>query len=134
MRIVHKVLLGALLAALTGTGASGGQKLDVAVKAKLQAAMQQHIERNLIDGAYLQLDTTSGQVRVLHPYKAHPVILTMGEHFILCSDFRDDKGKTVNVDFYMARRGQSYVVFHNTVDNHELLARLMKAGQVKRAD
>lgn len=96
--------------------------------------MQQHIDRNLVDGAYLQMNTTSGEIHTLHPYKPHPVILKMGNYFVLCSDFRDAKGTTVNVDFYVARRGRDYVVFHSMADDHILLKRLTEAGQVKRVD
>lgn len=134
MRFYRNLFIGLALAVSVGTGASAGQSISLAEKAALQAAMQQHIDRILVDGAFLQLDTASGHVRALHPYKPHPVILRMGEYFVLCSDFRDDKGKTVNVDFYMARRGRSYAVFQSVMDGDVLLKRLMKAGTVKRVD
>lgn len=109
------------------------ENIGVGEKTKLQAALQQHIERNLVNGRYLQLDAATGQVHPLTPFKPHPVILRMGEYFVLCSDFRNDKGQTINVDFYVAKRGQSYTIFHSAADGDALLRRLMKEGRIKRA-
>jgi hypothetical protein len=36
------------------------QAISIAEKASLQVAMQQHIERSLINGSYLQLDLKTG--------------------------------------------------------------------------
>lgn len=134
MRFYTKFLIVLTLSAFVAAVARAGERISVGEKAKLQAALQQHIERNLVDGNYLQLDTDTGEVHSLAPYKPHPVILRMGDYFVLCSDFRNDKGQTINVDFYMARRGQSYSVFHNAADGDALLKRLMKAGRVKRVE
>ena len=62
---------------------------------------------------------------------AHPMILQMGEHFILCSDFRDGSGTSVNVDFYVARQDDAFVVFDTVVDDREPIQRLMRAGLVQ---
>ena len=70
----------------------------------------------------------------LHPYTAHPMILRMGQYYVLCSDFRDDAGKSVNIDFYMARRGKGYVVFQMAVSHREQLEKLMKVGKVEMVD
>jgi hypothetical protein len=100
-------------------------------KAALQAAMQQHIDRNLIDGAYLYMDEKAGEVRPLYPQKAHPVILRMGDYYVLCSDFRDADNDPVNIDFYMAQSGDGYVVFHQSMDNDKLIHRLMNEGKAE---
>lgn len=132
MRIYLKLLVVLAIAVPTVTAAQAGERVGVAERTMLQAAVQQHIERNLIDGNYLQLDTATGQIHALMPFKPHPVILRMGDYYVLCSDFRNDKGQTVNVDFYVAKRGQSYGVFHSAADGDALLKRLMKEGRVKR--
>ena len=107
------------------------QSITLGQKAALQAAMQQHIQRNLIDGVYLQVDFKTGDVRNLHPLTAHPIILGMGKYYVLCSDFRDDQGKTVNVDFYIAPRGKAHVVFQTVIGDRESLHKLMEMGRVK---
>lgn len=108
--------------------------LSLGEKANLQAAMQQHIDGQMVDGVYLYLDSKSGEVRALHPVTAHPMIFSLGEHYVLCSDFRDDEGEKVNIDFYLARDEANYVVFHTEIDDRKLLKQLMKDGKVTRAE
>ena len=113
---------------------AAGQALDLKDKVSLQATMQRHIERNLVDGAYLHLNSSTGEIRELRVDDAHPMILRMGEFFVLCSSFLDAGGEHVNIDFYLAPRGHSYVVFAVEVENRDLLEGLMKTGKVKRAE
>ncbi len=127
-------LLGALLIFLMGTNVFAGQSVSIAEKASLQAAMQQHIDRSLVNDSYLHFDMKSGNIRKLYPLKAHSEILKMGPYFVLCSDFRDKSSNAVNVDFYIARSNRSYVVFHSAVDDRKRLAALMKKGKVQRVD
>ena len=103
-------------------------------KAGLQAAMLRHIDRQLVDGAYLHLDRATGEARQLYPTKAHPMILTLGDSFVLCSEFKDGSGATANIDFYMARNGSSYVVFETAVDDRDMLMRWMSEGKAERFD
>jgi hypothetical protein len=112
--------------------ALAGQTTGMGERTMLQASMQRHIERNLVNGAYLHLKKETGVVQKLQPVTAHPMILKMGKYFILCSDFQDRNGRAVNIDFYMARRGNSFVVFEALVDDRKSLKRLMKAGKVSR--
>ena len=58
----------------------------------------------------------------------------MGPYYVLCFDFRDDSGKDVNVDFYLARKDTSYVVFHAAVDARKVVMRLMQDGKAVRAE
>lgn len=114
--------------------AVAGNSISPAEKVSLQAGMQRHIDRSLVDGTYLHLDPDTGNVVGLHPVTAHPMILRMGKFYVLCSDFKDDAGKDVNVDFYVARRGNGYVVFHSAVGQRDRLEKLMKAGKVEMLD
>lgn len=121
---------------LVGPGATAfaGQVVGIAEKAALQAAMQRHIDERLVDGTYLHFDPGTGTVRELYPVKAHPQILMMGPYFVLCSDFRDSEGSSVNIDFYMARKSRSFVVFHKAVEDRDRLMALLKQGKVVRLD
>lgn len=116
-------ILGLLVAASTSASAQG-----TADRARLQAAMQQHIERHTVNGAMLHFDPESGEVKPLYPTQAHPMVIAMGEHFVLCTDLRDKSGKAMPLDLYMARKGRSYVVFHSEIDNRSPLQRLLKKG------
>ena len=113
---------------------SGAQALGLSEKAELQAAMQRFIDRQSIDGVFPAIDSKNGDLLRLHPVTAHPMILQMGEDFVLCFDFRDNEGEDVPVDFYIARKGESFVIFHTAARNRPLLHELMKAGKVSRVN
>lgn len=123
------------LAAVAATGApSLAATLPVAEKAALQAAMRQHIDRQLVQGAFMWFDAKAGAVGKLFPTKSHPMILSYGDHFILCADFRDGAGKDVNIDFYVARRAAGFVVFHTAVADRGVVEKLMKEGAAVALD
>jgi hypothetical protein len=125
MRMVI-VVLGLIVGVTAGASAQG--TVD---KARLQAAMQQHIERQKVNGAILHFDTETGVVKPLYPTQAHPMVIAMGEHFVLCADLRDKAGNAMPLDLYMARQGRSYVVFHSEINNRAPLQRLMKSGAAR---
>lgn len=132
MNALRTILLVAALLGL-GTGPAFAEASPTLTeKAALQAAMQRHIDRSMVDGVILHLDRASGDVQRLHPVTAHPMILVFGEHFVLCFDFRDDAGNNVPIDYYMARQGSGYTVFHTAVADRALLQDLMAAGKVTR--
>ncbi|MBM3488286.1 MAG: hypothetical protein FJX67_16900 [Alphaproteobacteria bacterium] len=134
MKFATSSLAGIATAAVLAVAAHAATPVTMAEKTALQVTMQQHIDRALVDGRYRRLDLKTGAVQALHPVTAHPMILRMGDHFVLCADFRDGGGKAVNVDFYIARRGASFVVFQSVVDDRGALEKLMAAGKVARAE
>jgi hypothetical protein len=121
----------ALALALCGGAYASSVTLQPSEKAALQAAVFQHIDAQLVNGVFLRLNTKDGRADPLAPTKAHPMILRMGEHFVLCSDFRSPDGKDVNIDFYMARAGAKFIVFHTEVDNRKPLEDMMSAGKIQ---
>ncbi len=134
MQCLRGFALRLVLISLLGTLPTAAWGLSLSEKANLQAAMQRYIDRQTVEGVYLYLESQSGEVRALHPVTAHPAILSMGPYYVLCFDFRDDRGKDVNVDFYLARKDTSYVVFHAAVDARTVLNRLIQDGQVVSAE
>lgn len=120
----------AITAVLLASPALASQKLTNGDKIQLQAAMQKSISRQLVDGQYLYFDAGKDTVVTLYPVQAHPMILQMGPHFILCSDFRNEAGKDVNIDFYITRRNSSFVIFDTKIDQRQTIQRMMKAGAV----
>ncbi|SME99374.1 hypothetical protein SAMN06265365_11494 [Tistlia consotensis] len=108
--------------------------LTLGEKAALQAAMQQQVERQTIEGVYLAYDAEAQQVRGLSPVTAHPKILEMGDSFILCFDFLDATGEPVQIDYWLARKGDGFVVFHEAVSQRQQVQALMRAGKVKLAE
>ncbi len=98
--------------------------------AELQATMQQHVDRKTIDGAYLVFDSQRTEVRELYPVTGHPMVLQFDDHFVLCFDFVDAKSKKVEIDYYLAREGSGFFVFHEEVGNRGILAAMMSEGRV----
>lgn len=132
MTVARLLLLGLFLHTFLLMSDARAAELNLTEKASIQASMQRYVDANLVDGALLHLDPKDGEVKKLHPVTAHPMILKMGEHFVLCFDFRDDAGNKVPVDYYMARKQNNYVVFHSAVADRALLQRLMKSGKIER--
>ena len=132
MKFFRSVALGLLLGFFATSDGIAEQSIGLSEKAMLQAGMQKHIDRQLIDGAYLHLDKEAGEIRDLHPVTAHPMIMKMGNYFVLCSHFRDKDGNDVNFDFYMARRGKIFIVFQSLINDRKPLHRLIKAGKASR--
>lgn len=87
----------------------------------LQAAMQQYIEANLVNGALLRVDEATGNVHSYYPAKAHPKIMKVGKYYYLCANFRDVDGKEVMFNFYVAKAGSNYVFFHMLLGEDEAL-------------
>lgn len=98
--------------------------------AALQATMQQFVDQKTVDGAYLIFDAENERVRELYPSTAHPVIFQLDEHFVLCFHFVDAGGQKVEVDYYVARKGDGFVVFHESLSRDALKA-MMREGRVK---
>ena len=96
--------LAMMLLVLLGTASLGARAEGTVERARLQAAMQQHIERSQIDGALLRLDPETGRIERLYPTQAHPSILASGDYFVLCTSLRDEAGNSTTLDLYMAQR------------------------------
>ncbi len=127
------IVAGLMALALAVLPSQASETLTTTERMQLQAAMQYSIYQKLVDGRYFYFDSKTANVATLYPAKAHPVIMQMGAHYILCSDFRDTNGKPVNVDFYVARKGSGFVVFDTVVDDHASLERQVKAGRARLA-
>ncbi len=133
--IVLKRVLGAVVLIVSLANMAGvAYGAKIAEKASMQAAMQQYIDGRLVEGAYLHLNMETGKVRRLYPSKAHPMILSMDDYFVLCTDFRDAGDGSVNVDFYLARENGRFVVFNVAIDDRVMLKRQIGAGKAKRVD
>ncbi len=103
-------------------------------QAQLQATMHSEINHRLLNGKFLDLDPVTGQITELTPAKTHPKILRFGKHFILCTDFKNAKGDSVNIDFYITRKDASYIVFKTATNDRRVLKKLMQQGHVTSAN
>ena len=102
--------------------------LPIAKKIELQAAMQRYIDAHLIDGAIIRVDPDTGALRRYTPAGPHPNIVEVGKFFVLCADFRDENGKVVNFDFFLAPGKHGPVVFQAAIDDPQPLVMFMRAS------
>lgn len=124
------ILAGIAAVVLFATAADTRANVTTSEKILLQATMQQSIAEQLIDGKFYYFNRKTGKIQVLFPAKPHPLILSIGEQFIVCADFRDPTGKSVNVDFFVARQGKGFVIFDTVIDDHDSITRMMETGEV----
>lgn len=130
---VLKNFLGAAALAFSLLSMGGpAQAAKIGEMVAMQAAMQQFIGSSLVKGSLLQIDMKTGKIRRLYPLKAHPLIFSLGDYFVLCSDFRDEANKIVNVDYYLARENGQYVVFHTAIEDRRALMQWISEGRAKR--
>lgn len=129
----QKTLLRAALAVLLFATAPQTAKagLDVSEMAALQATMQQYVDHKTVDGAYLYFDLDRAEVRELYPVTGHPMVMQFDDSFVLCFDFVDAAGEKVEVDYYLARKNEGFVVFHEAVGTRTVLKAMMSEGRVK---
>lgn len=102
------------------------------LKIKLQASMQRHIERTLIDGALFLVDFESGGIARYYPAKAHTAILMGDGYYVLCADVRSEDGKSLPVDYYLAETPRGFKVFRTEISNRGPLMAMMKAGDIRK--
>lgn len=116
------------LASATDGPAAKTVKIATGTRVQLQAALQTHIDRTTVQGVYPKVDLKSGKVSALHPAAGHPMILSLGDYYVLCADFRDATGAPVNVDFYVAKRDRGFSIFQVEFANRAPLEALVKNG------
>lgn len=120
----------ALLALVLVVSSAKAESVVPAAEAiALQAAMQSHIEANLVGGALLYLDAKTGVVGAYYPAKAHPKIMRIGPYYYLCANFRDADGQEVMINFFVAEDDGKFVFFHTLLGEDEALEeRIEKAA------
>lgn len=94
--------------------------------------MQRHIDRVLVNDVFVSVDLAGGGLEHYHPTKAHKTILQGDGYYVLCSDMRDQAGKSVPVDYYMVKARRGYRVFRTEIGNRKPLRALMKAGKLSK--
>lgn len=122
------------LALMFSAGSASASQISVEQKVELQASMLQHISAMTIDGVIPHVSLSDGSIADLVPTKAHPMILSFGDKYILCTDFRNPEGEFVNVDFYLTKNEDRYVVFQTEINNRDPLKKLMEDGKVSMLD
>ncbi|MGQ7845301.1 hypothetical protein ACUNV4_12540 [Granulosicoccus sp. 3-233] len=101
-------------------------RLSTALQVELQTAMLTYNDSILSDGSYLYLDTRTDTMRVIYPANAHPFIVSLGEHYFVCSEFIDDNGDSITADYLVRKIQGKYKVVQMIIDDRESLSKAMK--------
>ncbi len=101
-------------------------RLSTALQVELQTAMLTYNDSILSEGSYHYLDTRSDSMRVIYPANAHPFIVSLGEHYFVCSEFIDDKGDAITADYLVMEIRGKYKVVQMILDDRESLSKAMK--------
>ena len=129
---MRKFAAFALAVTLMAPGAVHATESMTETRITLQAALQRSLDASLIEGAVQRVDLDSGEVRNFYPVENHPMILEMGDLYVLCSDLMSKDGDRVTVDYFFAPTDGTYTVIQTEIDNRAPLEALMKAGKLSR--
>ena len=70
----------------------------------IQAAMQEHIDRNTVDGHYVMYDSVTDHMLRLKLTKLHDGIVKKAGYYVSCADFRDRDGVYFDLDFLVIEK------------------------------
>lgn len=122
----------ALALTLMAPGALHAAESMTETRITIRAALQRGLDASLIEGAVQRIDLASGEVRSFYPVENHPMILELGDLYVLCSDLMGQDGDRVTVDYFFAPADGSYSVIRTEIGNRAPLEALMKAGKLTR--
>lgn len=89
----------------------------------IQAAMQEHIGQNTVNGHYILYDTITDDVFKLKLAKLHDGIVKKADYYISCADFHDRDGTYFDLDLMVIEKDGKFRVLQGIVH---------KVGDVKR--
>jgi len=81
----------------------------------IQAAMNEHIKDNMVNGWYAIYDAKKGELKWLALDKLHEGIVKKGDFYVSCADFVDAQGKKYDIDYLVAQEEGSYRVLEAVV-------------------
>ena len=112
-----------LLAFTLTTFAANDPNIKGEKRRAIQAAMQEHIGQNTVNGHYILYDTITDDVLKLKLAKLHDGIVKKADYYISCADFYDRDGTYFDLDFMVIEKGGKFRALQGIVH---------KVGDVKR--
>jgi hypothetical protein len=115
-----RILLCLLIAAWSTTvPAADDPSIKGETRTGVQAAMDQHIQSNVLKGKYIIYDSLTGKLHRLVLKGLHEGIVKKGEFYVSCADFTDQSGKMYDIDFLAAEKDSSFQVLQALVHSVE---------------
>ena len=102
-KLLFALVIGGMLSTLAYAGDDPSIKGDL--RTNIQSSMQQFIEQQSIDGAMYVFDAAKGGLLKLKLEALHSGIVKKGDFYVSCADFKDQKGRTIDVDFLVRPTG-----------------------------
>lgn len=75
------------------------------LRASIQTAMGELIQRNTVDGVFRHYDPVAGKLLRLQLKELHDGIVQKGDFYVSCADFKDEAGNTFDLDFLVVPAG-----------------------------
>jgi hypothetical protein len=104
---------------IVGVSTAGFAGNDPSIRGQMrtgiQAAMNEHIKDNMVNGRYAIYDAKKGELKWLTLDKLHEGIVKKGDFYVSCADFVDAQGKKYDIDYLVAPKEGSYRVLEAVV-------------------
>ncbi|MEM8978045.1 MAG: hypothetical protein AAGD04_01045 [Pseudomonadota bacterium] len=122
----------ALVCAICLAPASALANTSTELKSTLQASMQRTIERATVEGALHHINLETGEESRYYPTDRHPMIVQLGDVYVMCAELKTKEGTEHTVDFYMVENGRRYTLIRTEIDNRAPLKELIGDGKAAR--
>ncbi len=79
------------------------------LRSNIQQSMNEFINRQSIDGYVYVYDAVKGSLLKLQLDKLHSGIVKKGDFYVSCADFKDQKGRKIDIDFMVRSSGKAFI-------------------------
>ena len=101
-----------LILMMMGVAANAFAADDPSIKgekrASIQAAMNEHIKENSVDGRYILYDPIDDKVLKLKLDDLHDGIVKKSDYYVSCADFTSSNGTYYDLDFMVVEKDGKY--------------------------
>jgi hypothetical protein len=105
--IVNAIFAATLLSGATFAADDPSIKGDI--RGNIKSAMNKMIQHNSINNVYRIYGPVEGRLLNLTLVELHDGIVKKGDYYVSCADFRDTKGKLVDLDFLVANKEGRFI-------------------------
>ena len=113
---MKKIILTTLALVISSSALAGN---DPSIKGQLRTdiheAMNQHIKSNTINDDYVLYDAVTGKLLRMQLDELHSGIVSKGDFYVSCADFKDARGNKYDIDFMVAGPKEDLRVFQALV-------------------
>jgi len=110
-----------------GAPGKNAEALEANTEVALHAALKRHLDLRQTDGQYHVKNTKTSSWMILRLKRVRPEVYGKGSAFLMSADFVDRQGKTVVVDFILAKKRAGYSVVKRFVGERAQLLRALRS-------